>query len=305
MMVNDGDMFAVGDVDSRLPWADITDSDFEAAANSCEIRVTLRNRKEHALIRCALAFDKRSQGNRGRCLIRDFDRWGLRKGDRLEPSATVRDIGAGFDALAVGPFPFEIIMWRRSKETFLRHRCPVFAALSVNVLMVDVLHALLYGPGTSFCKAACWTLMIHDAWQIGGGIATSTTDVMDQLSVNRLWQELQRWYKTLPKEWDVCELEDMSMGFFGSRNHQDFRAKAMETRWLIPFCVHLVERYASCLPGALADSLKLAGHSLENLIRMMATSPDVPDGGTCQVGIFYNQRSRDRRTVNRVLPKPN
>ena len=41
-----------------------------------------------------LEYDKRKGGLKGRCLISDLPRFGLKRGDRLEPAAPYWDIGA-------------------------------------------------------------------------------------------------------------------------------------------------------------------------------------------------------------------
>ena len=53
----------------------------------------------------------------------DLPEYGLRAGDRLEPSKNVPDVGAFF--VFIVAFPVVVLFWRATMETSARHRNPL------------------------------------------------------------------------------------------------------------------------------------------------------------------------------------
>ena len=130
---------------------EIKDMDsYEKACDRCETLVYL-SQAAHAYVLPRLGYDKRDSGGHGRILLEDIpaDITGtilLAKGLRLEPSREVLDIGEGFDSHSV--FPLLVTFWKRSEETFTRHRNPLFSRRSgftPECLAVDGLHTLSLG----------------------------------------------------------------------------------------------------------------------------------------------------------------
>ena len=67
----------------------------------------------------------------GRALKVDMPQIGKEKNDRLEPCATVQDVGETFDNLVVDHSrPIRVCFWRRSEETAIRHRNPLLLSSS-------------------------------------------------------------------------------------------------------------------------------------------------------------------------------
>ena len=90
-----GNMFDFGAASPlSLPWVSTTQADYLAACQRCEVLVTLRNALQRDQILGVLAYDKRPTGARGRALTAAIPAMGLLVGDRLEPSAGLRDTGA-------------------------------------------------------------------------------------------------------------------------------------------------------------------------------------------------------------------
>ena len=129
-------------------WGEHTVQVHHEAASSCEIECVL-TRAAYSTVRACLEDDVRPKGNRGRCLIKGLPALGLSKGDRLERSPALPDTTA-FDTLrpAAGS-SVEVTFWRRSCETRIRHRCPLFSeatGLSPHKsLAIDWLHCLSLG----------------------------------------------------------------------------------------------------------------------------------------------------------------
>eukprot|EP00969_Alexandrium_andersonii_P074503 3286074-Alexandrium_andersonii.AAC.1 len=140
------------------PWTPTTHQDWDEACRRCEIRVSL-SADQHRAIRNSMRYDRRPQGNRGRCLSAPFPALGLQVGDRLEEVVGAFDISAFDEA---GVFPLRCVFWRRSAETAARHRTPLFDPLlgiSVAIVVVDTLHCLGLGVLQHFTAHALHSII--------------------------------------------------------------------------------------------------------------------------------------------------
>ena len=97
-----------------LPWAEKEWEDYCEACEACEVWVVCDTEDLHRTIKASLAYDKRRDGNRGRCLKQNIPEVGLLKGDRLEPHLGMVDTSL-FDTSAPSP-TLRLLFWRRSKE---------------------------------------------------------------------------------------------------------------------------------------------------------------------------------------------
>ena len=131
-----------GLTNSSGPFPMKTRADLEAATKKCEIWVTCDMHDDYLRIRGCLDYDKRENGPRGRALNWPLPDLGLDKGDRLEPSPAMPNIGAGFDMHDI--FPVKLLFWRRKNETSSRHRNPLFEPeTGINpyeVICIDGMH---------------------------------------------------------------------------------------------------------------------------------------------------------------------
>ena len=84
-----------------LTWHGNTDDDIEAAVARCENWVLLDGEGIRR-VRSFLKYDKRPDGNLGRCVVQDLPEFGLRSGDRLEPSSSLRNV-ADFESTDLAP----------------------------------------------------------------------------------------------------------------------------------------------------------------------------------------------------------
>ena len=252
------------------PWMPLTDSDYDAACGLCEIKVTLRSRSDHIMMKAALEYDKRPDGSKGRSLRIDMEQFGLSKGDRLEPSAMLSDTGESFDRLV--SFPVELCFWRRSSETFVRRRCPLFniPGLTLGTVHVDLMHTVDLGIGQAYSKHVVWALFGSNAWGFKG-----TASEIDQLSLLAMRHELFIWYKAQGDSLTGTPVQDLTLSMFGSREHRDLKMKAMESRGFFAFAVELVKRHGKCLHNQ--HVLVECGHALLDLLALMKKSPRWPN----------------------------
>ena len=130
---------------TSFPFRENLEGEYATACERCEIWAVL-SRDAHTRVLEDLHYDKRRQGNHGRCLGSDFPELGLLASDRLEPSSLLPDVGR-FDEIA--NFPTPILFWRQQRETLSRHRNPLFVAdIGITVhrsLTIGTLHAMYLG----------------------------------------------------------------------------------------------------------------------------------------------------------------
>ena len=98
-------------------------------------------------LRGSLEYDKRRAGSRGRGLLADVPALGLRKGDRLQQGGDIEEVGQ-IDAMDPQS-ACRLLFWRRSAETCVRQRIPIFSRetgiIPVSVMVTDWLHSLSLG----------------------------------------------------------------------------------------------------------------------------------------------------------------
>jgi hypothetical protein len=233
------------------PWESMDMTKIEQACSACEITVVVSNAYELSLIAGNLHYDRRRAGSHGRALTCDLFRFGLQKGDRLEPSATVPDIGA---VDTRGDFPFELVFWRCSMETIVKHRCPIFSRRSwilPDIICVDELHTMHLGIFQDYILAVVWQAFDADVWQCRGHLPD---DAYFAQAALRLRAELFKWYReerirnpTQP----LHQLGDLQLQMLGTREHKQLHAKAAESGTLVRFAYDLAVRHRTVLGSAL------------------------------------------------------
>jgi len=171
---------------------------YNAACLACEIVVLIGSREMLLRIRASLRYDKRKQQNayHGRALIQDLPDINLRKGDRLEPSPDLPDVGM-LDEASV---PITVIFWRTANETAARHRNPLFdesIGLVPSLVMAnDFLHCCALGV---FQFLLGWFLHMcirKNIW----GVFYTTVEVLITSSVQCFKADLFEWYGNEEKQ---------------------------------------------------------------------------------------------------------
>lgn len=246
----------------------LTQADMEKAVAVAEIEVKLTT-ESWSLIKAALAYDRRKEGGRGRCLTTDLPSVGLKAGDRLEPSRSLMDVGE-FESLRA-PFP-TVVFWRRAAETRMRHRNPIFSqtiGVSIDNIAIDLLHTIYLGVCLDFGARCVWACFGADIYRIGPG---KTTEEIESMSLMRLRTDLLQFYKDFHKENpDTCitQVEDITAGMFGSKAKPMLKLKGLEAKGFVFFLVPFLKRFSSEL-GAAAGPLIAAGEALLNMFSVFS-----------------------------------
>ena len=154
--------------------------DYFDACTRAEITAPL-DEARHRTVVALLDYD----ANGGRRLLTAPGFCGLAAGDRLEPSASIPDIGQAFDVQST---PLVATFWRTSRESLCRHRNPLFGKdlhiLPSVSLVVDTLHALYLGVMHVFLRVSIWALVLSGFW--GGAAAGNRVYMTGLIFVNTI-----------------------------------------------------------------------------------------------------------------------
>jgi len=259
------------------PWRENSLTDYDDACDVCEMICDVAA-DDHAAIRDILAYDKRKDGNRGLCLTQPY-RCGLidlEVGDRLEPSATMLDVGL-FLSGAVH-FPVRCVFWRKAMETLTRHRNPLFdqrlGMECQRILVVDSLHALYLGVMLVFCRHGIWLLVTSGMFGRGGNQEENV-----QIAVLVFKGHLKRFYKwwhNQNPDRPLTRITDVTPKMIGDKNDMKCKTKGAETWGLLLFMQWIFRLYGAALPQ-LDDFMEPAAYleaadAVVELCRIMDTS---------------------------------
>jgi hypothetical protein len=150
---------------------------YEDSCRACEIHVRVADDQQLALLFRigGLFYDKRKNGGMGRCLANPVRCFGLLRGDRLEPSVELPDVG---DLRSARP-PITLTFWRRHMETQrcldrVLRRNPLFSAelgtSPQRTFAIDTLHTLYYGPIQRFVQCVAWRAIEGNPWGFRTGL---------------------------------------------------------------------------------------------------------------------------------------
>ena len=243
---------------AQLPWALLTQQDYEDACAACEVDVVVPDRATHAKLRASLFFDRRAAGSRGRALSVDVQVGDivLKAGDRLEASHLLDNTFA-FDLIK--QFPTRVRFWRPKSQSFSNRRNPLFSitGFTIDRLVVDLLHCLYLGVAQSWIVASLWALLRQDVWGTGSTI----------LGIQRLRALLKVYYKR--NAGLVTQIQYLSMKMLGTaKKPASAPFKGAEAKGLVNFVVSLLEQHSLVAPDLL-----LAGKQLQQYIKLIDTSP--------------------------------
>ena len=249
-----------------FPFKLVTSDDYNKSCANCEHTVVLTKR-QHGIVKSNLEYDKRAAGSRGRIVKVNLPEVGLLAKDRLEPSGFVTDV-AVYES--IDTFPTTTTWWRRSEETFSRHRNPVLSdtvGVNFETFALDLLHTLYQGVATDFCAACFWILIDNN--QFGKGKSAEETLALSCLRIRHL---LWSWYPDAQKRTpNLTRMEDFNPGTLGTRQKPTLHAKAAETKGVIPFCVLLIRERVGNL-GDIGAALLRCGEGLVDMIEIMGAA---------------------------------
>lgn len=256
-----------------FPHRENTDNDYDVAAARCEVRVRL-TKAQHKRMIGLLAYDKRPSGNAGIALLADFPEQGLRTGDRLEPTDSFPDVGGIFKWTQ---FPLDLVFWRRSEETLVLHRNPLWnselGVTAARTLTVDLMHTMHLGVFQSWAKVVVWMVLDSPAWVPSRGSAEEHA----RMSVRCMRGELDQWYKDRhaanPVE-GLTRVHDLTIKMFGSRTEPKIAMSASETWGFLLFLLCALDRHSGLLPPS-SSTLLAAGKELERMYTTMQQNPMV------------------------------
>lgn len=222
------------------------------------------------------------------------------KNVRLEPHPGMPDV-MQFDATT--DFPAKVLFWRNADETRCRHRNLLFdpsVGVTIDTLMVDRLHTLNLGPAQVWVAHALWAIIVADVFWAG-----TLGETLHHQSVQRSKTELWAWYKTARTERPhetVMEVQNLTLSMLGGKpSTPSLRAKAAETKGLVPFVVHLLKKYRNNMMNGKKDLLIGAGEALHKYFELLSPSPLVVPMDTLQT-MCDNVKTRIRLSVLAGIP---
>ena len=150
----------------HFPYGLVDYDSYDEACSRCELTVVARKNDCEYLDK-RLRFIYKDSGS-GYVLMENLPQYGLRTGDRLEPSKVLPDIGA-LSSLVV-PHGSSVILtfWRRSNETRTRHRLPLMdmeLRIVPERFLIDSLHTWNLGVIKDFSMDAVWETIIANAYR--------------------------------------------------------------------------------------------------------------------------------------------
>jgi hypothetical protein len=175
-----------------LPWQSKTWELYDAACTATEHIFTIHTQADLQHLLGCLHYDKRSRGGRGRVLR--IDAFTLKRGDRLEPSVVLPDVGL-LDDKVVPAAGLQLTFWRVNDQTAVVHRNPMFGPLTMlspQALAVDEMHCLHLGVFQVYILTVIWASIDANAWGVGDGLSD---DALGAASALRIRHDLSLWYK--------------------------------------------------------------------------------------------------------------
>eukprot|EP00959_Pyramimonas_sp_CCMP1952_P329455 6897377-Pyramimonas_sp.AAC.1 len=152
--------------DLSAPVEQVTNESYDDECTSHEIWCLITDQEMHRTIRFRLCWKKT---NRGRALYADLPEYGLRKGDRVEPSPTLLD-SADFDHLSFDKGPVLVKFWRPTPGAErCYHRNPLLdpaLGTGMHTFSIDELHCLHLGVFQSWASTVVWLLIGHNFFKI-------------------------------------------------------------------------------------------------------------------------------------------
>ena len=230
--------------------------DYSVACSACEIiiRITSEAERQMVLVVGGLHYDKRARGARGRTLQHDVPTLAgvgcgrfLRKGDRLDPSPSLPDIGR-FREMVV---PFECVFWRRSLEGGPNSACtdpvlwrnPLLSLFTrpIEVLAVDTLHALYLGPGKHFVGHIIWRALTCNLWPVEG-----PPSVQHEVRLRNVLSDIGSWYDRNGIDHSL-RIGELTFSMVGSEDRPDFGGKAAESGVLVRWAADFANNHSAVL----------------------------------------------------------
>ena len=247
---------------------------YDAECKRCEVNVRI----DSELIRQAILIDgglhaDPNKAEMGRTLSHDLPALALLRGDRLEPSSSLRDTST-FESKAV---PFVCTFWRQHRDnrgrlaTFTLRRNPLFCeslgTSPTTTLHLDSLHTVYLGIFQFYCHAvimAMWTANIFRC--SGSDKAKETANLEVFFSLYKKWCHDTK----VPLSYQLSQLTHTMVGEF---HKPGLKTKAAETGVLMKFCVFFCREHTRKFLNDDGDALLAAGEALQSYMSIVRASP--------------------------------
>ena len=252
------------------PHRTTTHADYEQSCRDCEIDVTFRTTRELSLLRGSLGYDRKHA--RGRALLVDLVEFNLMTGDRVEITESMPYLSL----LDKATPPVTVRFWRRSGETRVRRRNPLFdAEVGVTVdrcIVFDWLHTISLGPPQNMLAIVFSDLFEQDAWGTGNSHLPSRM----QLSVIQMQAELFQWYGTEQVEGRIwSRVQTLPVSTFGTPGKPSFSFHGGETNGFVHFTLsYLLPKYGHKLRRRRKETFEQALAAIATIMRLIKAFPD-------------------------------
>ena len=181
---------------STLPFKLVDMDDYERAVVSCEVPVQVRTWQHLLQIRACLVPSGRSKSGAGLFLRHNIPHLGLQRGDRIEPSEALPDYAVMYDLTDLPTDGIIINFWRRSSESRVRRRNPIFSddlGVEPQIMLGDVLHVLFLGVFQEYGAAAFQALLQANYWRAPARFGPQG---LLEHTLTHFKTELKAWYPT-------------------------------------------------------------------------------------------------------------
>ena len=211
---------------------------YEIACQQCEITRTFTSEQLSHL--CDnLIYERSRDSCHGRGLARDMPEFNLRRGDRVEATAAIPDVGA-IDEM-VGPVT--ISFWRRVHETSARRRFPLFGhALNLGPenIGIDWLHTFSLGVASTWVSMAVWDLINANVFSL----AVARADHIS-MSFSRIAGLLGDWIAKEKKEGrHHTAPQKFQSSMFGTNANRKCGLHGAETNSFVRFLGSVLDVYS-------------------------------------------------------------
>ena len=173
-------------------------------------------------------------------------------------------------------------------ETRTKHRNPLYnpdIGISVDILLVDLLHAFYLGVLKTFCANLAWEFILSDAWGVNEG---RIHEEQVLLSIEKMSDDLFAFYKRhreAQPDRQLTQLQCLIPTMVGARNKRVLRTKAAEAKGFFLFLHDLIRRRGGSL--ASYQPWKDSADCLHTLIRIWSEAPMVCNVATQQARKFW------------------
>jgi hypothetical protein len=225
-----------------MPAADRVREDYLSACSECEIEVNLASEADLRELIANLAYTLGGHSAKGRAVIRAIPRFGLARGDRLEPSKTL----VNPNLLEKAEVPLVVYFWRNRRDrsrrvmNWLSHRCPLFGPHTeiwpATTLTIDSLHCVYLG-----CMARWTSATLHRILQANPWANSSGFILQSMVAEFRAWQIEEG----IPASRRIANITPAMLGDTADDPHPGgtLKLKAAEVRVAMSFAINLLGKH--------------------------------------------------------------